>query len=119
MGLMMGFISMGMTIVGGLFNKIMMGGAISIAVKALIIAKIALLLAGTMAIKKLLSGGGVGVSVHPSWNGGGGGGGGIDQHNGYRRSYPPPQSMTTADAMAYRDQIDSYSNARYSGSLAT
>ncbi|XP_016659262.1 uncharacterized protein LOC103309212 [Acyrthosiphon pisum] len=114
LGMMMGFTSMGMTIIGGLFNKMMMGGAISIAVKALIIAKIALLLAGTMAIKKLLSGSGVGVSVHPSWNGGGGGGGN-EHHSGYRRSYPPPQSMTTADAMAYKDQIDSYSDAQYSG----
>lgn len=118
MGLMMGFTSIGMTIIGGLFNKMMMGAAISIAVKALIIAKIALLLAGTMAIRKLLSGGGVGVSVHPSWNGGGAGGGN-EHHSGYRRSYPPPQSMTTADAMAYRDQIDSYVDARYSGSLVT
>ncbi|XP_022178643.1 uncharacterized protein LOC111039432 [Myzus persicae] len=116
MGLMMGFTSMGMTIIGGLFNKMMVGGAISIAIKALIIAKIALLLAGTMAIKKLLSGGigGAGiVSVHPSWNGGGGGGGN-EQHNGYRRSYALQPSMTTADALAYRDQIDTYSNARYS-----
>jgi len=110
--MMMGFTSIGMTIIGGLFNKLMVGGAISIALKALIIAKIALLLAGTIAIKKLLSGGGVGVSVHPSWNGGGGGN---EQHHGYRRSYPPPPSMTTADAMAYRDQIDSYTDAQYSG----
>lgn len=111
MGLMMGFTSIGMTIIGGMFNKLMVGGAISIALKALIIAKIALLLAGTMAIKKLLSGGGVGFSVHPSWNGGGGN----EQHHGYRRSYPPPSSMTTVDAMAYRDQIDSYTDAQYSG----
>jgi len=95
----------------------MFGGAISIAVKALIIAKIALLLAGTMAIKKLLSGAGGGgggvVSVHPSWNGGGGGGN--EQHSGYHRSYALQHpSMTTADTLAYRDQIDTYSNAQYS-----
>lgn len=114
MGMMMGMMAMGMTVMGGLFNKIMMGGAISIALKALIIAKIALLLAGTMAIKKLLSGGGSG-QVHPSWSGGGGGGGGQEQHGGYRRSYAELQpSMTTADALAYRGQIDSYSNYQYS-----
>jgi len=116
MGLMMGFTAMGMTIIGGLFNKMMMGGAISIALKALIIAKIALLLAGTMAIKKLLSGGGSGqVSIHPSWTGGGSGGGGHEQHGGYRRSYAELHpSITTADALAYRNQIDSNSNSYYS-----
>ncbi|XP_025200710.1 uncharacterized protein LOC112598458 [Melanaphis sacchari] len=117
MGLMMGFTAMGMTIVGGLFNKMMMGGAISIALKALIIAKIALILAGTMAIKKLLSGGGIGsgqVSIHPSWIGGGGSGGN-EQHSGYRRSYAALQpSMTAADALPYKEQIDSYSNTHYS-----
>jgi len=112
---MLGFTSMGMTIIGGLFNKILIGGAISIAVKALILAKIALLLAGTMAIKKLLNGGGVGagiVSVHPSWNGGGGGGN--EHHSGYRRSYSQHPTMTTADTLAYMDQINTYSNAQYS-----
>jgi len=115
MGMMMGFTAMGMSILGGLFNKMMMGGAISIALKALIISKIALVLAGTMAVKKLLSGGGIGqISYHPSWTGGGGGGGN-EQHSGYRRSYAAQQpKMTTADALPYRDQIDSYSNANYS-----
>ncbi|XP_027842361.2 uncharacterized protein LOC114123545 [Aphis gossypii] len=117
MGMMMGFMAIGMTIVGGLFNKMMMGGAISIALKALIIAKIALVLAGTMAIKKLLNSGGGGgqVSIHPSWSGGGGGGGGHEQHGGYRRSYADLHpSMTTADTLAYGGQIDSYSNSHYS-----
>lgn len=114
-GNILGFTSIGMTIIGGLFSKMMIGGAISIAIKALIIAKIALLLAGTMAIKKLLGGGTGGggglVNVHPTWTGGVG----VNEHqNGYRRSYAKQPSVTAADVLAYRDQIDTYTDARYS-----
>lgn len=80
MGKMMGLIPLG---IAGLFL---------LAGKALITSKIALLLAGIIAVKKLLanrqssghggwSGGGGGGGGHGGWSSGGGGGGGWDKRS--------------------------------------
>lgn len=115
MGIMMGAAAMGMTVIGGIAMKMMMGGVTMIALKALIIAKLALLLASVIALKKLIGSGGVSVgggSSGPVWSSGGGGGG--VEPVGYRRSYgvqtddaaaTVEHSLSAANALAYRDQI--------------
>lgn len=112
--MMMAATSMGMTIIGGMFTKMMMGGVSMIAVKALIIAKIAFLLAASIALKKLMYGGGSssgggGVITQPSWSFSGGGGG--NEPAGYRGSsdrhlQDDEQNVwAAASELAYRDQL--------------
>lgn len=111
-GMMMAGAAMLMTLVGGLIMKLKMKIVLLIALKALFIAKFALVLAGTIAIKKLLSGNG-GTSIQPVFTSGGG-----DQGAGYRRSYAQNNDdqyahASTASSLAYKDQISSYSNIQY------
>lgn len=116
MSMMMAGASMGMTVVGWMVSKMMMGGVMMIAMKALIIAKIALVLAGAMAIKKVVGGGigGGGGSIQPMWVNGGGGG--SEQNGGYRRSYTDTEQNLSKNAgeLAYREQLGSYNNAYHS-----
>lgn len=115
MGLMMASGAMAMSVIGGMMMKMKMHFVLLIAIKALIIAKLALLLAGAVALKKLMGGsggGGGGVSVQPVWNSGGGGGSGAE-HGGYRRSYGQTDDgvdrimSEAAGAMAYGEQLQS------------
>lgn len=116
---MMAATSMGMTIIGGMFTKMMMGGVSMIAVKALFIAKVALLLAAILTMKKLMqgfsgNGNGIGTITSPSWSfsgGGGGGGGGGNEHVGYRkisgRHLDDEQSVRVVSSeLAYKNQLD-------------
>jgi len=105
MGMLMASGAMLMSVVGGLLMKTKMHLALLIAVKALIMAKLALLLAGAVAMRKLLGGGGGGGGggVQPAWNSGGGA-----EQGGYRRSHGFGDQSTS---MAYREQLlDSYDN---------
>lgn len=103
MSMMMAMASMGMTVISGMATKMMMGGVGMIAIKALIIAKLAFLLAAVIALKKLLGGGGGGGQQAASWSGGGGG---ASEHGGYHRSFDPEE--TKSSALAYREQLQSY-----------
>ncbi|XP_050533840.1 uncharacterized protein LOC126901445 [Daktulosphaira vitifoliae] len=109
MSMMVAMGAMGMSAIGGMFNTAMTGGVSMIAMKALIIAKTALILAIIIAIKKLLGGGGgtIGIPQQPvMWNNGGGGSDG-----GYRRSFNPTNNQNLiASSLAYNDQIKNISS---------
>lgn len=104
--MMMAGAAMLMTIIGGIIMKLKMKIILLIALKALFLAKFALVLAGTIAFKKLLGNSG-GTNAQPMFTSGGG------DNGGYRRSYGPSDSgqfTSTASNLAYRDQISSYEN---------
>ncbi|VVC33491.1 Protein of unknown function DUF1676 [Cinara cedri] len=111
MGMMLGAASMGMTVVSGVMTKMMMGGVMMIATKALLIAKLALALASILVLKKMFGGGGGAGVVQPSYSGGG-----TSEHAGYSRSYDAqlpnhePGAKEAAAAIAYHGQLkrDSY-----------
>lgn len=114
MSMMLAGASMGMTVIGWMVSKMMMGGVSMIAMKALVIAKLALVLAGAMALKKVVGGGvGGGGSIQPVWMGGGGS---SEQSGGYRRSYVDTEQnlSTNAGELAYREQLGSYDNTYHS-----
>lgn len=103
-GMMMAGAAMLISVVCGIIMKLKMKIILLIALKALFLAKFALVLAGTIAIKKLLANNG-GTSVQPVFTSGGG------DNSGYRRSYGQTDNgpyMSTASNLAYRDQISSY-----------
>lgn len=107
MGMMMGIASLLMSLMSGMFLKMKLIIVKMLALKALIVAKIALALASVVALKKL--GGGGGTVVQPVWSGSSGGG---TDHGGYSRSYEyaneEQKRMSTANALAYKAQLDSY-----------
>ncbi|XP_050436273.1 uncharacterized protein LOC126843022 [Adelges cooleyi] len=104
MGMMMAVGAMCMSAIGGMMNMGMMGGVSMIAMKALIIAKFAFLLAAVIALKKLFGNSGGGAVQQPVvWSGGGGG----SEHSGYHRSFNPTDTQNiVASSLAYRDQIN-------------
>lgn len=105
--MMMGIASLLMSLMSGMFLKMKLIIVKMLALKALIVAKIALALASVVALKKL--GGGGGTVVQPVWSGSSGGG---TDHGGYSRSYEyaneEQKRMSTANALAYKAQLNSY-----------
>lgn len=95
---MMGGMMMGMMAKMAALIPVAIAGLFLLAGKALITAKIALLIAGIIAIKKLFgskNGGGGGGGGHGGWSAGGGGGGGWQSSGGGwdKRSFEESQKL--------------------------
>lgn len=95
----MGGMMMGMAAKMAALVPIAIGGLFLLAGKALITAKIALLISGIIAIKKLFASksGGGGGGGHGGWQSGGGGGGWQSSGGGWDK-----RSFTDAQKMAYK-----------------
>lgn len=106
MGMMMAATSLGFTLFNGMTTKLMMGGVSMLAMKALLIAKLALVLVTIMGLKKMLGGIGGGFGHQSvSWGGGGGG----NEHSGYRRNFESSETeREAANALAYGNHQYSY-----------
>ncbi|XP_012160422.1 uncharacterized protein LOC101461581, partial [Ceratitis capitata] len=94
---MMSMMMMGMAMKMIGMLPVAMGMLYMMAGKALIVSKIALLMAGMMGLKKLMSGRGGGGGGSSGWSSGGGGGGGWSSGGGYDR-----RSLNEAHDLAYR-----------------
>ncbi|KAF6209147.1 hypothetical protein GE061_014891 [Apolygus lucorum] len=103
-----GMMMMAALAMGGMMVQMMMGKIAMLAGKALLVGKMALLLSGIIALKKLVGGGGGGGDSHPqvvyateSHSSGGGHGG------GWGRSYFVEPDKESADQLAFRGSINS------------
>ncbi|XP_014100462.2 uncharacterized protein Osi12 [Bactrocera oleae] len=108
---MMSMMMMGMAMKMIGMLPVAMGMLYMMAGKALIVSKIALLLAGMMGIKKLMSGRGGGSGGGAGWSSGGGGGGGWSSGGGggYDR-----RSLNEAHELAYRGYTNRQPSGMYS-----